>query len=298
VLSVPGQKNHYLPVFYLKQWCSPRDGRLCEYSRPHEKVKPRRTYPSGTAYERGLYTFDNLPPLISDFLEQQFLLRADDRAHLALRGLIAGSVDFDTETRSAWSRFIMTILYRNPEGVALIKAKLADLINTSDLQKYWSDNIAQYSASNFETFEKFESSIKSDANMGVWRLEPCVQLWTVSVGEVLNRMVWGVIAIEHPKFPMLTSDRPLIMTNGLAHPDAHILMPISPTLVFVAAATQETMHRIANIASQSTFAKIINDRVASQARKYVYGTDDMQLRFVANRLGKKLPSTPLDQLSA
>jgi hypothetical protein len=38
----------------------------------------------------------------------------------------------------------------------------------------------------------------------------------------------------------------------------------------------------------------INDRVASQARRFVYGNDDSQLRFVANRLGKMVPSTPLD----
>jgi hypothetical protein len=111
-------------------------------------------------------------------------------------------------------------------------------------------------------------------------------------------MVWGVVAVEYRTFPLLTSDRPLIMTNGLDRPDAHILMPISPTRVFAAAATQETLRKIINIASRSTFAKTINDRVTSQARKYVYGTDDTQLRFVANRLGKKLPSTPLDNLSA
>jgi hypothetical protein len=34
--------------------------------------------------------------------------------------------------------------------------------------------------------------------------------------------------------------------------------------------------------------------VASQAVRYVWGVDDSQLRFVENRLGKMLPSTPLD----
>jgi hypothetical protein len=78
-----GQKHHYLPVFYLKQWAGP-DGRLCEFSRPHKVVKPRRTYPDGTGYERGLYTFEGLSPSVADFLEQQFLLRADDGAYYAL----------------------------------------------------------------------------------------------------------------------------------------------------------------------------------------------------------------------
>ena len=37
-----GQKHHYLPVFYLKQWAGP-DRRLCEFSRPHKVVKPSAT---------------------------------------------------------------------------------------------------------------------------------------------------------------------------------------------------------------------------------------------------------------
>jgi hypothetical protein len=193
----------------------------------------------------------------------------------------------------------MTILYRNPEGVSRVKNKLTELINTTDLQKYWSDNIANYPDSKFETFEQFEISITSESNMQdiIFRTLRSV-MDSERVGEVLNGMVWGIIGIEYPNFPLLTSDRPLIMTNGLGRPDANILMPISPTRVFVAAATQETMRKIGDTATRSTFARTINDRVVGQARKYVYGTDDTQLRFVANRLGRKLPSTPLDQLSA
>ena len=35
-----GEKHHYLPVFYLKQWAG-KDGRLCEFSRPYKNVKPK-----------------------------------------------------------------------------------------------------------------------------------------------------------------------------------------------------------------------------------------------------------------
>jgi uncharacterized protein DUF4238 len=290
------QKNHYLPVFYLKQWCSSRDGLLCEYSRPHKKVSPRRVHPSGTGYERGLYTFSGLPPAISDFLEQQFLLRADDGAYRALCSMISGSIDLDLVARSAWSRFIMTLLYRNPQAVARIKEKIVDLLE-AHLREYWNENITAQTDKNFRTYEEFRSGFTTNVQGVILKTMHSV-MDSERVGEFLNRMVWAVITIEYPKFPMLTSDRPLIMTNGLSDPRAHILMPISPNRVFVAAKTQETLRSIENIAAQSKFVETINDRVASQARKYVYGTDDTQLRFVANRLGKEIPSTPLDQLSA
>jgi hypothetical protein len=50
------QKHHYIPKLYLKQWAGP-DGRVCEFSRPYQQVKPRMTFPDATGYERGLYTF-------------------------------------------------------------------------------------------------------------------------------------------------------------------------------------------------------------------------------------------------
>ena len=37
-----------------------------------------------------------------------------------------------------------------------------------------------------------------------------------------------------------------------------------------------------------------NDRVCLQARKFVYSTDASHLEFVEARLGRKLPSTPLE----
>jgi hypothetical protein len=43
---------------------------------------------------------------------------------------------------------------------------------------------------------------------------------------------------------------------------------------------------------QRDFVDTMNDRIVRQARTFVYGTDDRQLRFVANRLGEKMPWSP------
>jgi hypothetical protein len=40
-------------------------------------------------------------------------------------------------------------------------------------------------------------------------------------------------------------------------------------------------------------AQAVNNQVSQQARKFVFGSDDRQLRFVANRLGKRVWSSPL-----
>jgi hypothetical protein len=64
-------------------------------------------------------------------------------------------------------------------------------------------------------------------------------------------------------------------------------------MLFLATNNIETEQRIQTIDAAIMMAQI-NDRVVSQARKYVYGTNSSQLRFVENRLGRKWPSTPLE----
>jgi hypothetical protein len=49
--------------------------------------------------------------------------------------------------------------------MARIKEKLADLIKSANLQKYWFDNISNYPNNKFKSFEEFESSITSNANI-------------------------------------------------------------------------------------------------------------------------------------
>jgi hypothetical protein len=39
------KKNHFVPCFYSSLWAG-EDGKLCEYSRPYERVKPRRKCPA------------------------------------------------------------------------------------------------------------------------------------------------------------------------------------------------------------------------------------------------------------
>jgi hypothetical protein len=121
-----GDKHHYIPKFYLKQWAGD-DGRLCEFSRPYKDVVARRIYPDATAYERGLYTFNELSPAMSDYIEQRFLLHADNLAYAVLRNLLKGNfTGLTRDMRSGWSRFIMTLIHRTPEAIERLNVRFTD----------------------------------------------------------------------------------------------------------------------------------------------------------------------------
>jgi len=78
------------------------------------------------------------------------------------------------------------------------------------------------------------------------------------------------------------------MTNGLDHSEAYIILPVSPACIFIAVNTPEMVRRISETDAH-TLVKEINAKVVGQAIRYVYDTNDAQLRFVENRL-RRSPS--------
>lgn len=286
-----GDKHHYIPKFYLKQWIG-EDEKLCEFSRPHKVVKPRRTDPDGTGYERGLYTFPNLPPVAQNAIEKKLLQMADDKAASVLKRILAGDMDLDEDARSAWSRFLMSLMHRNPERIAQLRAVI--------VEKYpeYLDEIRD----NFDeikhpddprSFEEVRLVGAKDLDHVHFRLLAEV-IDSQEVGKYLNNMFWGMIRFHRAAFPLLTSDRPTIMTNGIRYSGSHIVLPISPAQIFVAAATRQGLIELNGVLKHSDTPKRLNDLVARQARRYVYGRDDAQLRFVENRLGQKIKCSPFE----
>jgi hypothetical protein len=257
-------------------------------------VVPRKTHPDGTGYARGLYTFNQLSPEARNSLEQVFLLRADHLASLALERLLMRDIDLEVSLKSGWSRFIMTLFHRTPESVQRLRQLVKD-----QLPSALADAYAKYETLKREgdppTFEEYRASIPDHPDHDVEQTSLMLMRMAMDsrvVGESFNNLVWSVITFNQPRYPLLTSDRPLIMTNGILKEDGHIALPISPNTIFVAARTHETIAKIDAVLKMPRAEEFINDLIVRQAVNYVYGTNDRQLRFVANRFGERRPSTP------
>jgi hypothetical protein len=277
------QKHHYIPIFYLKQWTG-ADHRLCEYSRPYDLVKPRRCFPSQSGFEYGLYTLSTYPNTVADIVERKLFQATDDWASRALRLLLDNNIDaLDASLRSGWARFIISLMRRTPEAVK----DLADKLRTSlseidelralpgDPKKEQRDQMLQGLVEQRQAL-LLQELLNSDL-----------------VGGRLVNMRWAVVRFDRVRYPLLTSDRPFVMTNGIGHADSHIAVPISPDQCFVAVASMDVERQLKAIPAEK-FMLILNDKMVRQARKFVYGVDDTQLRFVANRFGKKELAGPGD----
>jgi hypothetical protein len=106
--SVP-RDHHFIPVFLLKQWAA-ANGKLVEYTIKRHKLIAKPVGPRSTGFEVDLYAFDELPPDVRQFVEEEFFNYADNIAAIALERLLAGDLDdWSSELKSGWSRFVIGI---------------------------------------------------------------------------------------------------------------------------------------------------------------------------------------------
>ncbi len=83
------------------------------------------------------------------------------------------------------------------------------------------------------TFEEFRLNRRS--NLAGRAAAVLIQNVIVSqfVDNHFNRMIWTILS-PPSSYHFLTSDRPIIMTNGMAEPKSHLAMPIGPRTLFIA----------------------------------------------------------------
>jgi hypothetical protein len=279
------KKNHYVPCFYSEFWAGD-DRRLCEFSRPYGCVIPRRTSPKGTGYSIDLYTENALPPQLSTYLEDRFLRTVDQQASEALKLIRENRIDDLTlKQRSGWTRFLMSLLQRSPNKIA-------------DLRKKWAEEYENFSGEEVELKYQELKTENDPATLAEYLRNPSPEILgrghlklfqsvmdLPQVGSQILNMNWGTFRIKS-RFSLLTSDRPIIMSNGIGKKEGHIGLPIGPDALFLCANEMETIKNIAQMPADD-FARHSNLIVATQAERLVFGKNDKALQFVEKHLRKR-----------
>ena len=278
------RKHHYIPIFYLKQW-SQADGKIFEYKKLERKIAERRTHPSGTGYRTELYHIKGLPSNQPQDVEIKFMRPVDTKANDALKKILNDDgKPWDHKMRSAWARFIMSLIYRNPESVEDFNAKLVDEWNTA-LQDIKSDYDEKKTKDDPATFDEFraqlepEAPYKSASNLLKGMID------NPRIGQTIFDMHWSRIELSDSRISLLTSDRPLEYPIGLGNPNAFITLPIGPKNIFLAARDPNFANRIANNNHTDT-AKRMNLHVVRQARLFVWGDSNKQQSFITKHMSK------------
>ena len=189
----------------------------------------------------------------------------------------------------------MSLILRHPEGVQ----RLTDVARQfeREVEEDFKANYDEHRMpSDPPTFEEYRKGMKSsrayEAQTAIMLLQRLMD--NRQLGSFLNGLVWKVVQLESA-YTLLTSDRPLVMTNGLVKPTDHLALAIGPRKLFVAANTLNATSSITAV-PHDELVRQMNDRVCKQARRYVFAIDDRQRTFVDRRLGLKWPSIPAEDL--
>ncbi|MBN9546952.1 MAG: DUF4238 domain-containing protein [Alphaproteobacteria bacterium] len=271
-------KHHYIPEFYTKRWATASDKLICQFALHPEGVSPKRKSPAGVGFEEDLYAIPGAPQSVSSHLEAHFFRVTDQEGSDALNMLLSGRLnDMTSEQKSGWARFIMSTLHRNPQKIRWYG-------------KVWAGMHAEAAENARREIEENNGDL---GQLGDFEHTFAVSfvrvLQTIMdstlIGQHLINMRWMVIELHEYK-RLLTSDRPLLRTNGIGNPDAQIGFPLSPSHLFVAANNDRALQQVASINAKD-LSRQVNHHIVIQAERYVYAADDAQQSFVTNRLGKQ-----------
>ncbi len=280
------RKHHYIPAFYLQQWADDR-GRLLKFSRPYGPVvKHEPTSPRKTGYQRGLYRVPNVPEHLAEIIEQGFMKKMDDLAALVLRDFIANRLDgWTVPRREAWSRFIVGLMLRNPENLQRIKAELER--HAAENYEKWREEYERIKKPGDAPFESIDAL--QSAKVMLWSLDKLINNKTLL--DNISALQWGMVDVSGTKYRLVTSDRPVVRTDGLSKPDSHLAIPVSPTRLFIATNNAQTTAQFQSMPPRELVMRM-NKRVVRNAITYVWDTGLTNEGLIKGQLGADAASDP------
>jgi hypothetical protein len=278
------ERHHYLPVFYLKQWAA-LDGRVIRYYRPHDQVVASPISPKHTGYEDGLYSLDGYGPEQRNAVEKHFMgPTVDDPATTPLHLFIErrSVSELTLPLRQAWVRFMMSLHVRNPSRVQQITVEAVVGLRRTLLDKP-EEYAAVRDTDDPQTLlgwvERYAPALLD--NYGKQLLPGIIT--HQAIGNEIIRMHWGVLGFSGALPDLLTCDRPLHLSHGIADPQCLIALPLSPRAIFFASRSQERLDGIIRSDGEAVL-RSINEVMVAQAERYVYGAHERHRDFVEQRL--------------
>ena len=289
------QVHHFIPCFYSKRWAL-NAGNLCEFSKPYDLIKARRTSPKGTGYVRGGYALHNVALDEVNRLEERFYKPVDTRAADALALLEAGVSDSDwpPRLREAWTRFVFSLLLRMPEDMAILEASYAHelaYLTQQQEREYAVRRLRSWLPSLAAAIEMLnvEEAAGQAKEMATKRMQKS------RISENMSALHWTTIDVYTANRALLTSDRPVQCNGKLGDRSTTLILPIGPDRLFVAAWSKSHLEMIRQ-RSPDRLVSRSNQAVARAADRFVYGVDDSMLGIVQKSFRRARPKPLAQQL--
>jgi hypothetical protein len=283
--------HHFIPAFFLQQWTD-ADKKLVEYTIKVGKLIIKRVGPRSTGYETGLYSFPELPPDVAQYLEQVFFDYADRMAAEALHGQLAGKPKSSSpDLVSAWSRFVVALHLRHPDGMPELRTAAKSIWDSSG-KAFQADYEAIKKPEDPSTFDEYLAAkdpltpIKVQVNMIIKVFD------NEKLGRHINNMNWGVIDVSASNHRFLLSDRPVVFANLTSNAEGAVYLPISPTRIFIGTNHIDRLKALSSLSARD-LVQNSNRFLVGRARRFVWAQDESQTTFIEKHMSQHMEPTPL-----
>lgn len=259
----------------------------CESDRIFETkrcCRSKESKPQATGFQRGLYELKGFERVDAQQVEETFFKPLDTMASKSLDLIESEGVErnWDSENRSHWSRFILSLMLRCPEDIIAFR-------------NWWQQNFEKFGDIAEDTYQRTRRPHDPKTASEFLADQPeqlrekylfevfCSLINHEAIGRNLNNMKWRVVHFLPHTHTLLTSDRPVIMSKGL-HGE-HMALPIGPRSLFVGSHGLKKLGQLTD-KDKVKLAKDTNRQITEAASRFVYSIDQNQTRFIQNHFGK------------
>ncbi|MGR9293659.1 DUF4238 domain-containing protein (plasmid) [Rhizobium leguminosarum] len=280
----PPIKHHYIPAFYLSRWAGA--GKVTEFAKVHGgKVAVKAKGPDRTGYKERLYEMKGWEPELAQQVEEGYFKPVDTMAADALEILYrhGHAAPWTPTSRTAWTRFVMSLLLRCPEDIDAFREWWHEDFRRTDPEgekRYQKSREPDDPATFSEYLDSQPLAVKERYLFEVLNK----LLEHDSVGTNINNMNWRILETPASAPRLLTSDRPVIRSTSLKGEKGHVALPIGPRLLWIASHDMRFLNDLLRT-DQTRLVKECNRQIVEGAVRFVWSADESQTRFIENRFG-------------
>jgi hypothetical protein len=243
-------------------------------------------YPEQTGFSRNLYSLRGFPDELSQQVERNLLGPVDSDAAKVLNKLCSGIGKSQLKDRDvySWSRFIVSLLLRMPEDIALLKSRwFAKLGQISDEIRA-GEKLDSDTNGHDQFFHQVANPPPDEVDEDVFNIFISIISEGKSI-DLFGNMHWSVLNYSAFELELYLSDRPIVRLSPLGAVNGMLILPLGPKHLFVAANNQAEINALTHKVSLSHM-KDANRLIVSQSNRYAYSTSDSCLRFMDNHFAR------------
>ncbi|WP_016832116.1 DUF4238 domain-containing protein [Herbaspirillum lusitanum] len=285
------KKHHYVPRFLLQEWAG-EDKKLTYFTWLQNGILHEdRCGPRGVAAKEHLYSQQSASGEMNPEIEEQVFTRIIDTPSAPVhQRLLAGHLENLTiNEEKTWSNFLVAQMIRVPSMVQYVLDRGRQLmlrdIDGIEVPEHLKESLGEL------TLQEY---LESD---GAYLLDNALlrELQTIIESPTLNNVFlgakWATYDVSDSNLDLVIGDRPLLLEGNMSE-QYLFMLPLSPTLAFVATNEARVIDNIAAVSSREV-VMTFNKEATQVADTYVYATGSKQKRMVTKYLRK--PDAPDNQ---